>query len=177
MVKCLVVYGSKYGSTAEVAAAIADGMGADLANVTAHPDVLPYDVVIIGSPIYGGNYMQVVRDFVRSNKSLLSKRRIAAFITAAANWETPSGLTGDPDDGIFTQQEYADGLAKMAGGQTLECRGFGGRLDPKALDEYDLGILDWFYRYLMKRPLEGFDDIDIPEAYRWGEELRETVGA
>lgn len=177
MVKCLVVYGSKYGSTAEVAAAVADGMGADLANAASHPDIRPYDVVVIGSPIYGGNYMQGVRDFIRSNKPLLSKRRIAAFITAAATWEMPVGLTGDIDEGFFTQQEYADGLAKMAGGQTLECRGFGGRLAPDQLDKTDFAVLDWFYRYLMKRPLEGFDEIDIPEAYRWGEDLRETVGA
>ena len=177
MVKCLVVYGSKYGSTAEVAAAIADGLGADLANAASQPDIRAYDVVVIGSPIYGGNYMQGVRDFVRSNKPLLSKRRVAAFITAAAGWDTPMGLTGDEDDGVFTQQEYADGLARMTGGQVIESRGFGGRLDPDALDTMDHGVLDWFYRYLMKRPLEGFDDIDIPEAYRWGEALREAVGA
>lgn len=177
MVKCLVVYGSKYGSTAEVAAAVADGLGADLANVAGHPDIRPYDVVVVGSPIYGGNYMQVVRDFIRSNKPLLSKRRVAAFITAAATWDTPVGLTGDEDDGIFTQQEYADGLARMTSGKVIESRGFGGRLDPEALDEFDYGVLDWFYRYLMKRPLEGFDDIDIAEAYRWGEDLRGAVGA
>lgn len=177
MVKCLVVFGSKYGSTAEVAAAIADGMGADLANVAAHPDIRPYDVVVLGSPIYGGNYMQAVRDFVRSNRPLLAKRRVAAFITAAATWEMPEGLTGDVDEGVFTQQEYADGLAKMTGGQVIESRGFGGRLDPEALDDSDRGVLEWFYHYLMKRPFEGFDEIDIPEAYRWGEELRATVGA
>lgn len=177
MVKCLVVYGSKYGSTAEVAAAVADGIGADLANAASQPDIRPYDVVVIGSPIYAGNYMQVVRDFLRSNRPLLSKRKVAAFITAAATWETPVGLTGDTDEGVFTQQEYADGLAGMSGGQVLDSRGFGGRLDPQVLDKSDFGVLDWFYRYLMKRPLEGFDEIDIPEAYRWGEELRQTVGA
>ena len=115
MVKCLVVYGSKYGSTAEVAAAVADGIGADLANAASQPDIRPYDVVVIGSPIYAGNYMQVVRDFLRSNRPLLSKRKVAAFITAAATWETPVGLTGDTDEGVFTQQEYADGLAGMSG--------------------------------------------------------------
>jgi menaquinone-dependent protoporphyrinogen oxidase len=176
MVKSLVVFGSKYGSTAEVAAAVADGLGADVANAAGHPDIRPYDVVVIGSPIYGGNYMETVIDFIRSNKPLLARRRVAAFITAATSWELPAGLTGDMDEGFYTQQDYADGLARMAGGQTLGSRGFGGRLDPEHLDEADFGALDWIFRYLMKRPLQGFDLIDIPEAYRWGQELRELTG-
>ena len=176
MAKCLVVYGSKYGSTQEVAQSIADGMGADIANAATHPDIRSYDVVVIGSPIYGGEFLPSVRDFVRVNRNLLAKRRIAAFITAAARWERPSGLTGEEDDLVFTQQEYAEGLARMAGGEILDCRGFGGRLDPEILDQHDRGILEWFYHWLMHEPLQGFDLIDLPAAYRWGEDLRAMVG-
>lgn len=176
MAKCLVVYGSKYGSTQEVAQAIADGLGADIANAETDPDVRPYNVVVIGSPIYGGDYLDSIKDFVRNNQPYLAKRKVATFITAAAEWTRSPGLTGEEDELLFTQQEYADGLAKLAGGETLDSQGFGGRLVPEQLDEKDRNMLDWFYRFLMRRPLEGFDLIDLPSAYRWGEELRAMIG-
>lgn len=176
MAKCLVVYASKYGSTKEVARAVADGLGADIVSAASDPDVRPYELVVIGSPIYGGDYLSAVKDFLRANRPYLAKRKIATFITAAAQWERPTGLTGEEDELLFTQQEYADGLARLAGGETVSCRGFGGRLIPEQLDDADRGMLEWFYRFLMREPFKGFDLIDLPEAFRWGEELRETMG-
>ncbi len=177
MAKCLVVYASKYGSTQEVAQAVADGLGADLVNAADDPDVRPYDLVVLGSPIYGGDYLESIKEFLKANKPYLAKHKIAAFITAAASWERSPGLTGEEDELLFTQQEYANGLAHLAGGDCIDCRGFGGRLIPNELDEADHAMLDWFYRFLMHEPLQGFDLIDLPSAFRWGEELREIVGA
>lgn len=176
MAEALVVFGSKYGSTHEVAQAIADGLEADIANVGSYPDVRSYDLVVIGSPIYGGNYLKAVLDFVRANRQLLAKRKVAAFITAAADMERQVGLTGEDDDRQYTQQDYADGLARLAGGQTVGTRGFGGRLIPEQLDETDRNTLDWFYRFLMNEPFKGFDLLDLPAAHRWGEELRQFIG-
>jgi menaquinone-dependent protoporphyrinogen oxidase len=176
MAKCLVVYASKYGSTREVAQAVADGLGAALADVNDAPDVRSYDLVVLGSPIYGGDYLEPIKDFLRANKPFLASRKVAAFITAAANWERNPGLTGEDDELLFTQQEYANGLAHLAGGEPIDCRGFGGRVVPDQLDAADRGMLEWFYRFLMHEPLQGFDLIDLPSAYRWGEELREIVG-
>ena len=176
MAKCLVVYASKYGSTKEVAQAVADGLGAEIAEAADDPDVRPYDFIVLGSPIYGGDYLGSMKEFLHANKPYLAKRKIAAFITAAANWERSPGLTGEEDEMLFTQQEYADGLAHLAGGGCINCRGFGGRLMPEELDEADRGMLEWFYRFLMHEPLQGFDLLDLPSAYRWGEALREIVG-
>ena len=176
MANSLVVYASKYGSTKEVAQAVADGLGANIVSAANDPDVRPYDLVVLGSPVYGGDYLDPMKDFLRANRPYLAKRKVAAFITAAAHWERSPGLTGEEDELLFTQQEYADGLAKLAGGETIDCRGFGGRLIPEQLDEADHGMLEWFYRFLMHEPLQGFDLIDLPSAYRWGEELREVIG-
>lgn len=177
MTKCLVVYGSKYGSTKEVAQAIADGLGAEAVNVEEDPDVRPYDLVVIGSPIYGGDYLEAVRDFLETNRPYLAKRKVATFITAAAGWERSPGLTGEEDELLFTQDEYAEGLAHLAGGaETLDTKGFGGRLTPELLNDADRNMLEWFYRFLMHEPLKGFDLIDLPAAYHWGVTLREMVG-
>lgn len=176
MAKCLVVYASKYGSTREVAQAVADGLGADIAAASAHPDVRPYDLVVLGSPIYGGDYLEPILEFIRMNRSYLGARKVAAFITAAAEMEMSAGLTGTEDEMLFTQQQYADGLAKLAGGEILSSHGFGGRLIPEQLDKRDYNLLDWFYRFLMREEFKGFDLLDLPEAYRWGESLREMTG-
>lgn len=177
MAKCLVVYDSKYGATKELAQAIAEGLQADIANVETDPDVRPYDLVVIGSPIYGGDYLDSVRSFLRANRPFLAKRKVAAFVSAAAEWERSLGLTGEEDELVFTQQEYAEGLAKLAGGQVVGARGFGGRLVPEHLDARDRSMLEWFYRFLMREPLKGFDTLDLEGARRWGEELAAAISA
>ncbi len=172
MAKSLVIYSSKYGSTAEVARAIADGLDADVADAANSPDLTPYDVFVFGSPIYAGDYLESVMTLIRANREMLGERKTAAFITAAADVEIDPGLTGDEDELLHTQQDYADGLAEMAGGQILGTRGFGGRLAPDQLDESDRKMLSWFYRFLMRDELKGFDLIDLPAAKAWGEELK-----
>ncbi len=175
MTKCLVVFGSKYGSTAEVAQAIADGLGADSADAASQPDVGSYDVIVIGSPIYAGDYLNSVVRFIRKNKNSLERLKIAAFITAAADMQLDPGLTGEEDEQLYTQQDYADGLANMTGGTVLAARGFGGRLVPDQLDERDFKTLSWFYRFLMHEEFQGFDLLDLPEAKRWGQLLSEML--
>lgn len=176
MTRALVVYCTKYGSTAEVARAIADGLGADIADMVDMPDIHPYSLVVVGSPIYSGTYLPAAVDFLEANKNLFVVRKVAAFITAAADKEPQPGLTGDDDPLLYTQQDYADGLAKLTHGEVLGARGFGGRLVPQKLDEVDRSTLDWFYRRLLLEKLEGFDLLDLPAAHRWGEELREMIG-
>jgi hypothetical protein len=175
MTRALVVYCTKYGSTAEVARAIADGLGADIAEMVDMPDIHPYGLIVVGSPVYSGTYLPEAIDFLEANKHLLSVRKTAAFITAAADKEPQLGLTGDADPLLYTQQDYADGLAHLTHGEVVGARGFGGRLVPHQLSEEDRSTLDWFFRRLMLEALEGFDLLDLPSAYRWGEELREMT--
>jgi menaquinone-dependent protoporphyrinogen oxidase len=177
MAKCLVVYSSKYGSTREVAEAVADGLSADLANAIDRPDLGPYGVIVLGSPVYAGDYLESMVDFIRDKKQELAERKTAAFITAAADMKIDPGLTGDEDELLHTQQDYADGLAEMAGGEVLATRGFGGRLVPEQLDDADRKMLSWFYRFLMRDELKGFDLLDLPQAKTWGQELKSKLEA
>lgn len=174
--RAVVVYCTKYGSTAEVAQAIADGLGADIAEMVDMPDIHPYGLIVIGSPVYSGSYLPAAIEFLEANKHLLAVRKVAAFITAAADMEPQTGLTGEVDPMLYTQQDYADGLAQLTHGEVVGARGFGGRLILDKLDETDLATLDWFYRRLMSEKLHGFDLLDLASAYRWGEELRAVIG-
>lgn len=176
MSRSLVVFASRYGSTKDVARAVADGLGAELVNVLDHPDIEPYDLIVLGSPIYSGTYLPAMQRFLRHNKELLAQKKVAAFITAAADMQVQVGLTGEEDERLFTQQDFADGLARLSGGHVIASRGFGGRLVVDKLDGPDRAALEWLYHYLMHKPLEGFDLLDPAAAYRWGEDLAEMIG-
>jgi menaquinone-dependent protoporphyrinogen oxidase len=173
--RCLVVYASKYGATRDIAEAVAEGLSAELVPAADMPDVTPYALVVLGSPIYHNDYLPEMVAFVGRRRADLAGRRVATFICAAARWVAPIGLSG-AEDMVPTQQSYADGLAVLSGGDIVAARGFGGRLDPAALDAGDRGALDWVYQYFMHQQLEGFDLLDPAAAYRWGQDLRDVVG-
>lgn len=84
--KVLIAYASRFGSTAGVATAMAqtlcqNGIAADarfVANVT---NLSEYRAVIVGSPVISDVWTQEAINFVQSNKSVLSQRSVAYFLT------------------------------------------------------------------------------------------------
>jgi len=82
--RILVAYASKYGSTGGVAEAI----GKELCNRGAAVDVLltknasqldSYHGVVVGSPVYAGNWLSAAIDFLKTNSDALSKVPVAYF--------------------------------------------------------------------------------------------------
>jgi menaquinone-dependent protoporphyrinogen oxidase len=83
--KILIVYGSKLGSTLEVA----DSIGETLSKHKFMVDVKPadkaqslenYKAVIIGSAIRAGKILSEIKDFVKNNKAILKNIPVAYFI-------------------------------------------------------------------------------------------------
>lgn len=73
MNKCLIVYYSQSGTTANIASAIAEGISnndylVDLVNIYHEkpPDVLSYDLIGIGSPVYFFHPVSDVRKYLES---------------------------------------------------------------------------------------------------------------
>ncbi|MBN1995554.1 MAG: flavodoxin domain-containing protein [Anaerolineae bacterium] len=84
--KVLVTYASQFGSTGEVAAAIAQtlcgsGMAADVKQVTRVDDLSSYRAVIVGAPVHSSEWMTEAVDFVSANQELLSQLPVAYFLT------------------------------------------------------------------------------------------------
>lgn len=82
--RALVVYASRFGSTAGVADAIAEelragGWSIDVSSVddAAAPDA--YDAVVIGSAVYNARWMPEALDYVRRNQNGLNERPTAYF--------------------------------------------------------------------------------------------------
>lgn len=85
--KYLVTYASRYGSTAEIALRIDDILkkqgleveGMPLAEIT---DLTNYSGVILGSPIYSGEWSPDMLQFIDKHKEGLRQLPVAIFATA-----------------------------------------------------------------------------------------------
>lgn len=84
MSRVLVVFGSKHGSTREVASAIADqlhddGHGVDLFPADVAPAPAGHDAVILGGSLYVGRWHAGVRRYLRRHHAELSALPLAVF--------------------------------------------------------------------------------------------------
>jgi menaquinone-dependent protoporphyrinogen oxidase len=91
--KVLVAYASKRGSTAEIAAAVAQtlneaGFEVECLESGDVADVSPYDAVVLGSAVYMKRWRGDAKHFLRKHSKKLAERPL---------WVFSSGPVGDPD--------------------------------------------------------------------------------
>ncbi len=84
--KVLVVYDSAYGNTEKIAKAIGDAIAGEVRLVRASEailaDVNAIDLLVIGSPTYGGKAMQPIQDFLgKMPEGVIKGMKVAAFDT------------------------------------------------------------------------------------------------
>ncbi len=150
LMKTLVVYGSRYGTAAEIAEEIArviteEGVEVDLADIRRIKDcdVTPYDLVIVGSGIKMGKWTKGSLKFLQNNKSALAKKKVALFVSCGAANEEDSRAEG--------QEKYLDEVAtKNLVNQPVATGLFGSLYDPDAKH----GIVFNFTQRFIKKDLE-----------------------
>ena len=94
MSKILVAYATNAGSTAEVAAAVAEtltqaGHAAAALPIDQVNDLSAYDAVIIGAPMIFG-WQAAARRFVRRNQAELARKKVAYFACAMRLTRVPN---------------------------------------------------------------------------------------
>src|SRR2546426_5734361 len=87
MNKILVTYATRAGSTAEVAASVAEVLSATGATVDVKPvaavhEVKDYDAVVVGSAIRMGHWLPEAVGFVKPNRQTLSRIPTAYFLVS-----------------------------------------------------------------------------------------------
>ncbi|MFD9487944.1 flavodoxin domain-containing protein [Streptomyces sp. NPDC059991] len=80
----LVAYGSKNGSTAQIAEAVADvlrkdGLTAETLSARSVASVTSYDAVVVGGGLYAGRWHRDAQRFVRRHRRELAKRPVWFF--------------------------------------------------------------------------------------------------
>jgi menaquinone-dependent protoporphyrinogen oxidase len=125
--KALVASASRHGATREIAdmvgATIAErGIATDIREVDNVATVIGYDVVVVGSAVYMGDWIKSARVFVE---------RHAEELAARPTWFFSSGPIGDPPRPGADAAVKIDDLVTAAGAR--EHRVFAGRLEMRRL--------------------------------------------
>ena len=134
MATVLVVYASKYGSTQEVAEAVAatlreHGLDVDVRPAAEPVDPGGYSAVVIGGALYYFRWLKDARRFVRSHRDALERMPVAVF--GMGPWsEEPAKLAEELVD-VRTQLDKA--LAKYEWLDPVAVTVFGGAFQPDKL--------------------------------------------
>lgn len=138
--KVLVTYATKYGSTREVAEAVAKtlsekGLAVELQPVASVQTLEPYSAVVLGAPFYIGHLHGDARKFLTRHQAALTAQKTAFFAL---------GPTEDNEaDWTETRKQFDQELTLLPWFNPVARALFGGKLDPKRLRFPDslLGIL------------------------------------
>ena len=120
----LVAYGTKHGSTQEVAESIAATLVA-LRAASQVEDIDAYDGVVVGGSLYTGRWHADARRFVRRHHSELVTRPLAVFAMGPR--------TMSDDDVAASRQQLDHALADFPDLKPVATEIFGGVVDPKKL--------------------------------------------
>lgn len=99
-VKALVVYGSKHGATAEVAEKIGQtltesGISTDVTSANKAGSLESYELAIIGSALYIGQWRKEVIKFIKQNQDTLKNKKVWVFSSGPTGAEDPvKGVQG-----------------------------------------------------------------------------------
>jgi menaquinone-dependent protoporphyrinogen oxidase len=156
--KILVAYGSKRGSTAEIAEKVGEalrrkGLQVDVRDAGKVGDLAQYRAIILGSSVYIGLWHRDAVRFLKKNMELLTKYPVWLFICG------PTG-PGDPVeqmDGWFYPKSLQPVIERIRP-RGITC--FGGKLVLKALNPFEKWIIN-----KVKAPEGDFRDWQVVEAW------------
>lgn len=160
--KGAIIYASRYGSTAQTAEWIAEGMEgmAEVMPVSEAADLSSYDFVILGSGIYGGQFHKDMRAFLEEKKEELSQKITAIFVVCGASDSYAQG--------------YLDMFAEESGTTPSLMKAFGGWLKKELLSPEDFKILESYYKSI-NSPFENYDHTDKAKALEFGREIKNKL--
>ena len=130
MNKTLVVYQTKYGSTKAIAQKLAFILGPAAAIVPSefNEKYMDFDTVVIGSPIYGEQIAEEIREFIQNNADWLKKKKIALFTVSLSH---------------SSERSFSD-MLDLLGDSVVWHGTFGGVYDPEGMDENDFQAMEQF---------------------------------
>jgi menaquinone-dependent protoporphyrinogen oxidase len=181
MNKALIVYGTRYGATANTSEVIGDTLrqaGYEVRIVDAKKEkvqsISEFDLIIVGSGIQMGKWTSEPEDFIKKNQKELATKKLALFVSC--------GGANPLSEGEKRIQEYNDGKKKY-----LEDKATLLNLKPIAIGYfggcYNFGKMSWFFKKTLssiKPKLEsagyressnGYDLRDLNEIRNWAKEV------
>jgi menaquinone-dependent protoporphyrinogen oxidase len=170
MTKVLVAYGTRYGSTREVAEAAASTLEAEGFEAEVRParevrSLDGYAGIVLGTPLYMGALHKDVRALLEKNRKALGELPFAVF--ALGPIKAADGLDG-------SREQLLTALAKVVAPIPAATGVFVGAYDPARL-----GFKDKMLAALPASPLHGepeHDDRDWEAIRAWTRDLPSLLG-
>lgn len=173
--KILVTYASKYGSTREVAEAVAatlrkGGCEVDFQHVKKARTIEPYDFIVLGAPFYLGSLHKDASNFLTRNQEILTKSSHDGYGVAIF---TLGPTTDDKEEWRESRAMMEKEMAKFPWLSPAAVELFGGKYDPGKFNLADKLISGLPASPLYKKP---FSDVRDWEAIRsWAADLIELL--
>ena len=138
--KILVAYGSKRGSTAEIAEKIGGtlrqkGLQVDVLDAGTVNDLTPYSKIILGSSVYIGLWHKKAVRFLKKNIEVLEKLPVWLFICGPTGPGNPIEQMG----GWFYPKSLRPVIERIHP-RDITC--FGGKLELKTLNPFEKWIIN-----------------------------------
>jgi menaquinone-dependent protoporphyrinogen oxidase len=173
--KALIVYGTRYGSAAEISQEIGNVLRKENVEVDVVDsrglkkfDTSSYDLVVLGSGIKVGSWTKSALKFMENHQKDLEDKKVALFVSCSANRdekllkEAQEKYLDDVADKYLTNPPVASGL-------------FGGVIDPNS----KFGLMDKVILKMVKKDLESkgidtskpYDTRDWDQIHKWAQDL------
>ena len=144
MTKALIVYGTRYGATANTSEVIADTLrqvGYEVRIVNAKKDkvqnISEFDLIIVGSGIQMGKWTKEPEEFLKKYQKELSNKKLALFVSC--------GGANPLSEGEKKKKEFDDAKRKYLEDKSVEYK-----VNPVTLGFfggcYDFNQMSWFFK-------------------------------
>ncbi len=168
MIRILVAYDTKYGSTERIAQWIAEGIAecktsetmVDVKNIS-HIVEINYECVVIGSPIYEEEPLNSVITFLETRRTSLENVKVALFVVCGDYGHLPKDHLIDA---------YVKKLETHISGKVVAREVFGGYFDLAKLSDEDKRIIEDFSKVL-GHPITAMDLLDPDKVKGFGREI------
>ena len=188
MTKALIVFGTRYGATANTSDIIAGALrqvGFEVKIVDAKKDevqsISEFDLVIVGSGIQMGKWTKEPEEFLKKYQNDLSTKKVALFVSC--------GSANSLSEGEQKNKEMNDAKKKYLEDKSVEYN-----VKPIALGFfggcYEFNKMSWFFKKTLssiKPKLEGagykeskagvYDLRDLDAIRGWAREVAKMVGS
>ncbi|MCJ7498842.1 flavodoxin domain-containing protein [bacterium] len=151
--KGIIVFASKYGSTAEYASLMAQKLHTEALRASEVPSgaVFGADFIVLGSPIYSYSILPDMEVFLERNKKLLAEKPLAVFVVCGDSmWNPKVGEGGNKN---------LEKLTRFLPSEPIAVAVLGGRMRMEELDEED-GVKIRAFRERTGREHTGYDRME-----------------
>jgi menaquinone-dependent protoporphyrinogen oxidase len=172
--KVLICYGSRYGSTEEIAQKIGETLrnrGATVESVNLKKekvkDLESYELIVVGSGIQMGRWTKEPLKFLKKNRELLSRKKVALFVSCMSATKPETCNQG--------RRDYLDKIdLEFPEIKPISMGLFGGLIDPTRGGRITKGMMKALlheYTQEGEEPPEYVDLRDWDQIRLWAENL------